>query len=111
MVSKNKDNKSRDKNQDVKIKKTYSNVSYVNTERPPPPADCPLPVLRKCDAIVPAHLSPVHTWVETLGQQDAEPLGLAQLHPDVFAVPPRSVFISRRSLTLCALFGFLLPIG
>ncbi|XP_070771710.1 large ribosomal subunit protein uL4m isoform X2 [Enoplosus armatus] len=47
------------------------------------------PVLRKCDAVVPAHLSPVRTWVETLERRDSEPLGLAQLHPDVFAVPPR----------------------
>ncbi|KAG7217894.1 hypothetical protein INR49_020785 [Caranx melampygus] len=58
-------------------------------KRPPPPADCSLPLLRKCDAVVPAHLSPVQTWVETLEKQDSEPLGLAQLHPDVFAVPPR----------------------
>ena len=27
--------------------------------------------------------------VETLEAQDAEPVGLAQLHPDVFAVAPR----------------------
>lgn len=57
--------------------------------RPPPPADCSLPLLRKCDAAVPAHRRPVQTWVDSLEQQDAEPLGLAQLHPDVFAVPPR----------------------
>lgn len=59
------------------------------TERPPPPADSSLPVLRRCDAVVPAHLSPAHTWVETLEQVDSEPLGLTELHPDVFAVPPR----------------------
>lgn len=58
-------------------------------KRPPPPADCPLPVLRSCDAVVPAHLSAVRTWVETLERQDGEPLGLAELHPDVFAVRPR----------------------
>ncbi|XP_042370510.1 39S ribosomal protein L4, mitochondrial, partial [Plectropomus leopardus] len=58
-------------------------------KRPRPPADCSLPLLRKCDAVVPAHLSPVQTWVETLERTDGEPLGLAQLHPDVFAVPPR----------------------
>ncbi|TMS23767.1 39S ribosomal protein L4, mitochondrial [Larimichthys crocea] len=58
-------------------------------KRPPPPADCSLPVLRKCDAVIPAHLSPVQTWVETLESRDSEPLGLAHLHPDVFAVPPR----------------------
>ncbi|XP_061583451.1 large ribosomal subunit protein uL4m [Cololabis saira] len=54
----------------------------------PPPADSSLPLLRKCDAAVPAHRSPVQTWVETL-EKDSEPLGVTQLHPDVFAVPPR----------------------
>ncbi|XP_004562283.1 large ribosomal subunit protein uL4m [Maylandia zebra] len=58
-------------------------------KRPPPPADSSLPPLRKCDAAVPAHLTPVQTWVESLERQDSEPLGVAQLHPDVFAVPPR----------------------
>ncbi|TWW59076.1 39S ribosomal protein L4, mitochondrial [Takifugu flavidus] len=60
-----------------------------SAERPSPPADCPLPVLRKCDAAIPAHLSHIQTWVETLEKEDSEPLGLAHLHPDVFAVPPR----------------------
>ncbi|XP_023267224.1 39S ribosomal protein L4, mitochondrial [Seriola lalandi dorsalis] len=64
-------------------------VDPARLKRPPPPADCSLPLLRKCDAVVPAHLSPVQTWVETLERQDSEPLGLAHLHPDVFAVPPR----------------------
>lgn len=64
-------------------------VDPGRSKRPPPPADCSLPLLRRCDAAVPAHLSPVQTWVETLESQNAEPLGLAQLHPDVFAVPPR----------------------
>ncbi|AWP05150.1 putative 39S ribosomal protein L4 mitochondrial [Scophthalmus maximus] len=64
-------------------------VDPARLKRPPPPADCPLPLLRKCDAAVPSHLSPVQTWVETLQRPDGEPLGLAQLHPDVFAVRPR----------------------
>ncbi|XP_068607320.1 large ribosomal subunit protein uL4m [Brachionichthys hirsutus] len=64
-------------------------VDPTRLKRPPPPADCPLPLLRNCDAIIPAHLSPVQTWVETLRTEDSEPLGLAHLHPDVFAVPPR----------------------
>ncbi|XP_029016332.1 39S ribosomal protein L4, mitochondrial [Betta splendens] len=64
-------------------------VDPARLKRRPPPADSPLPLLRKCDAVVPAHLSPVHAWVESLQSQDAEPLGLAQLHPDVFTVPPR----------------------
>ncbi|KAG7485373.1 39S ribosomal protein L4, mitochondrial [Solea senegalensis] len=64
-------------------------VDPARLKRSPPPADCSLPLLRKCDAVVPAHLSPVHTWVESLQSPDSEPLGLAQLHPDVFAVAPR----------------------
>ncbi|XP_034457098.1 39S ribosomal protein L4, mitochondrial isoform X2 [Hippoglossus hippoglossus] len=64
-------------------------VDPARLKRAPPPADSSLPLLRRCDAAVPAHLSPVHTWVETLETQDGEPLGLAQLHPDVFAVAPR----------------------
>lgn len=58
-------------------------------ERPPPSADCSLPLLRQCDAVVPAHLSPIHTWVESLEDVDSEPSGVAELHPDVFGVPPR----------------------
>lgn len=64
-------------------------VDPSRRKRPPPPADCSLPLLRRCDAVVPAHLSAVQTWVETLERPDGEPLGLTQLHPDVFAVPPR----------------------
>ncbi|XP_041640159.1 39S ribosomal protein L4, mitochondrial [Cheilinus undulatus] len=64
-------------------------IDPARLKRPPPPADCSLPLLRSCDAVVPAHLSPVQTWVETLESRDSEPLGLVQLHPDVFAVPPR----------------------
>nr|XP_040041496.1 39S ribosomal protein L4, mitochondrial [Gasterosteus aculeatus aculeatus] len=64
-------------------------VDPSRSKRPPPPADCPLPLLRSCDAVVPAHLSAVQTWVETLEARGSEPLGWAQLHPDVFAVAPR----------------------
>ncbi|XP_029352488.1 large ribosomal subunit protein uL4m [Echeneis naucrates] len=64
-------------------------VDPARLKRPRPPADGSLPLLRKCDADVPAHLSPVQMWVETLESPDSEPLGLAELHPDVFAVPPR----------------------
>lgn len=63
-------------------------VDPARLKRPPPPADCPLPVLRSCRS-VPAHLSPLLTWVETLEKSDGEPLGVTELHPDVFAVPPR----------------------
>ncbi|KAM4611782.1 large ribosomal subunit protein uL4m [Polymixia lowei] len=64
-------------------------VDPARSKRSRPPSDSTLPVLRKCDALVPSHLSPLNTWVETLEKQDSEPLGLAQLHPDVFAVPSR----------------------
>ncbi|MEQ2226188.1 54S ribosomal protein L4 mitochondrial [Ilyodon furcidens] len=64
-------------------------VDPARLKRPPPSADSLLPLLRECDAAIPAHLSPVRTWVETLENKDSEPLGLAELHPDVFAVAPR----------------------
>uniref|UniRef100_A0A1A8GM49 Large ribosomal subunit protein uL4m n=1 Tax=Nothobranchius korthausae TaxID=1143690 RepID=A0A1A8GM49_9TELE len=64
-------------------------IDPARLKRPPPPADCTLPLLRRCDSVVPAHLSPLQTWVETLDRSDAEPLGLTELHPDVFAVHPR----------------------
>ncbi|XP_061626254.1 large ribosomal subunit protein uL4m [Phyllopteryx taeniolatus] len=59
------------------------------TRRPPPPPDSPLPLLRSCDADVPAHRSAVRLWVDALEGRGGDPLGLAELHPDVFAVPPR----------------------
>lgn len=47
------------------------------------------PVLRKCDFPVPPHRRPVQAWVESLKDFDQERVGLAELHPDVFSVPPR----------------------
>lgn len=64
-------------------------VDPSRLKRPAPSPDCPLPVLRSCEAQVPVHLSPLRTWVETLMKEDDEPLGLTELHPDVFSVPPR----------------------
>lgn len=64
-------------------------VDPSRQKRAPPPPDSPLSILRSCDAVVPVHLSPVRTWVQTLMKPDDEPLGLTELHPDVFAVPPR----------------------
>ncbi|RVE76682.1 hypothetical protein OJAV_G00011410 [Oryzias javanicus] len=64
-------------------------VDPSRLRRPPPPPDCPLPLLRRCAAAVPAHLSPMQAWVESLQTEAGEPLGLAQLHPDVFGVNPR----------------------
>uniref|UniRef100_A0A4W6DW37 Large ribosomal subunit protein uL4m n=1 Tax=Lates calcarifer TaxID=8187 RepID=A0A4W6DW37_LATCA len=60
---------------------TEQNTGAAGIPLPPP--------VRSVMPVVPAHLSPVQTWVETLEKTDSEPLGLAQLHPDVFAVPPR----------------------
>lgn len=64
-------------------------VDPEKLKRPPPASDCSLPLLRSCSCRVPAHLRPLQAWVESLGQTDAKPLGLAELHPDVFAVSPR----------------------
>lgn len=64
-------------------------VDPARLKRPPPTPDSPLPVLRRCQAAVPAHLSPAHAWVDSVEAGQSAPLGVAQLHPDVFAVPPR----------------------
>lgn len=64
-------------------------VDPSRLKRPAPTLDSTLPVLRSCDTPVPAHLSPVRTWVQTLMKPTDEALGLTELHPDVFAVPPR----------------------
>ncbi|XP_047386111.1 39S ribosomal protein L4, mitochondrial isoform X2 [Sciurus carolinensis] len=47
------------------------------------------PVLRKCERPVPAHRRPVQAWVESLRGFEQERVGLAELHPDVFATAPR----------------------
>ncbi|XP_057699151.1 large ribosomal subunit protein uL4m [Corythoichthys intestinalis] len=59
------------------------------TKRPLPTPDTPLPLLRSCNTDIPAHRSPVRLWVDALEGQGDDPLGVAELHPDVFAVPPR----------------------
>lgn len=64
-------------------------VDPSRIKRPPPGPDSTLPVLRSCDTPVPAHLSPLRTWVQTLMKPNGEALGLTELHPNVFAVPPR----------------------
>ncbi|XP_036386047.1 39S ribosomal protein L4, mitochondrial [Megalops cyprinoides] len=53
------------------------------------PAGCELSVLRRCDIQIPVHLSAKQTWLESLRSQEDDQLGLVDLHPDVFAVPPR----------------------
>lgn len=47
------------------------------------------PVLRKCELRIPAHRRPVQAWVESLRGFEQERIGLAELHPDVFATAPR----------------------
>ncbi|XP_074836006.1 large ribosomal subunit protein uL4m [Carettochelys insculpta] len=47
------------------------------------------PVLRECGVPIPSHRIAVQAWVESLRHHDDTRLGLADLHPDVFAVMPR----------------------
>ncbi|XP_071275092.1 large ribosomal subunit protein uL4m isoform X2 [Agelaius tricolor] len=47
------------------------------------------PVLRSCSVPVPSPLSPVQAWVGSLRHPQDALRGLADLHPDVFAVTPR----------------------
>ncbi|KPP75994.1 39S ribosomal protein L4, mitochondrial-like [Scleropages formosus] len=53
------------------------------------PTDSSVPVLRKCDVVVPAHMKPQQAWVESLRNLEDDQLGVTELHPDVFAVHPR----------------------
>ncbi|KAM7026470.1 large ribosomal subunit protein uL4m [Acridotheres tristis] len=57
------------------------------SRRVPPPV--PSPVLRRCHVPVLSPLSPVQAWVESLRHPEDTLRGLADLHPDVFAVTPR----------------------
>ncbi|XP_066504445.1 large ribosomal subunit protein uL4m isoform X2 [Hoplias malabaricus] len=65
------------------------NLIGVPREKRASPSGSDLPVVRQCEADIPAHLSPIQTWCESLGSQDSEPLGVVDLHPDVFSVPIR----------------------
>ncbi|XP_011731444.1 large ribosomal subunit protein uL4m isoform X2 [Macaca nemestrina] len=56
----------------------------------------PEPVLRKVELPVPAHRRPVQAWVESLRGFEQERVGLADLHPDVFATAPRAMPRPRR---------------
>uniref|UniRef100_A0A2K5M001 Uncharacterized protein n=1 Tax=Cercocebus atys TaxID=9531 RepID=A0A2K5M001_CERAT len=53
----------------------------------------PEPVLRKVELPVPAHRRPVQAWVESLRGFEQERVGLADLHPDVFATAITAVQI------------------
>ncbi|MGH0159593.1 UNVERIFIED_CONTAM: hypothetical protein FKN15_008290 [Acipenser sinensis] len=55
----------------------------------PPAAGSGLPVLRQCEVEIPSHLTARQAWLESLRGYEDEQLGLVDLHPDVFAVPPR----------------------
>uniref|UniRef100_A0A2K6SJF1 Large ribosomal subunit protein uL4m n=1 Tax=Saimiri boliviensis boliviensis TaxID=39432 RepID=A0A2K6SJF1_SAIBB len=61
------------------------------TEKPEQVASegLPEPVLRKVEFPVPAFRRPVQAWVESLRGFEQERVGLADLHPDVFATAPR----------------------
>lgn len=63
-------------------------VELPRTKRSLTP-DCELPVLRRCQTAVPAHLTARRTWLESFQSREDDQLGLVELHPDVFAVPPR----------------------
>nr|XP_051694045.1 39S ribosomal protein L4, mitochondrial [Oryctolagus cuniculus] len=63
----------------------------LTAEKPQPAASPGLyePVLRKCELPVSAPRRPVQAWVESLRGYEQERVGLAELHPDVFATAPR----------------------
>ncbi|XP_055495510.1 39S ribosomal protein L4, mitochondrial [Leucoraja erinacea] len=64
-------------------------TNIIKKERKgPAPIDAGQPVLRKCEIAIPSHLKPRQAWLESLQEFD-EKLGVVELHPDVFAVPPR----------------------
>ncbi|KAJ8416027.1 hypothetical protein AAFF_G00380490 [Aldrovandia affinis] len=66
-----------------------SNLVELPRTRRPLPSGCELPLLRRCGADIPIHLSAKQTWLESLRSREDDQLGLVELHPDVFAVPPR----------------------
>lgn len=53
------------------------------------PLNADLPVLRRCEEDIAAHLTPKQALVESLASRDFKPVGLVDLHPDVFAVQAR----------------------
>nr|XP_014342330.1 PREDICTED: 39S ribosomal protein L4, mitochondrial isoform X2 [Latimeria chalumnae] len=69
--------------------RTQTNFLDVLQEEQYPPSDCSSPVLRKCGIAIPSYLAARQAWLESFRKYDDEQLGLIDLHPDVFAVPPR----------------------
>ncbi|KAK6489938.1 39S ribosomal protein L4 [Huso huso] len=63
-------------------------VGFSQTEMPPA-AGLGLSVLRQCEVEIPSHLTARQAWLESLRGYEDEQLGLVDLHPDIFAVPPR----------------------
>ncbi|XP_051528036.1 39S ribosomal protein L4, mitochondrial isoform X3 [Myxocyprinus asiaticus] len=66
-----------------------SNLIGVPRKKRAAPSGSDLPVLRRCEADIPTHLAATQTWLQSLGSCDSEPLGVVDLHPDVFSVPVR----------------------
>ncbi|XP_041959854.1 large ribosomal subunit protein uL4m [Alosa pseudoharengus] len=66
-----------------------SNLVDVPRAKRALPLNEDLPVLHRCAEDIPAHLASKQTWVESLASRDFKPLGLVDLHPDVFAVQAR----------------------
>uniref|UniRef100_A0A671Q575 Large ribosomal subunit protein uL4m n=1 Tax=Sinocyclocheilus anshuiensis TaxID=1608454 RepID=A0A671Q575_9TELE len=66
-----------------------SNLIGVGRQKRASPSGSDLPVLRRCGAVIPSHVAPVQMWLESLGSCDSEPLGVVDLHPNVFSVPVR----------------------
>ncbi|XP_005405642.1 PREDICTED: 39S ribosomal protein L4, mitochondrial [Chinchilla lanigera] len=64
-------------------------VRPVKEPEPERSAGVQEPVLRRCELPLPAHRRPVQAWVESLRGYEQARVGLAELHPDVFATEPR----------------------
>ncbi|XP_067416731.1 large ribosomal subunit protein uL4m isoform X1 [Emydura macquarii macquarii] len=73
-----------------KVPTTSPSVADAASQTEEPPlVTSSVPVLRDCRVAVPSHRTAVQAWVESLRHYDDRHVGLADLHPDVFAVMPR----------------------
>ncbi|GCC39850.1 hypothetical protein chiPu_0023655, partial [Chiloscyllium punctatum] len=65
-------------------------ANFIDIEKkgPPPSFESESPVFRRCEIAVPTHLKPREAWLESLRGYTDDKLGIVDLHPDVFAVPP-----------------------
>ncbi|XP_026516413.1 39S ribosomal protein L4, mitochondrial [Terrapene carolina triunguis] len=64
-------------------------VDAATQAEKPPLVTSSAPVLRGCRLAIPSHRTAVQAWVESLRHYEDRHVGLADLHPDVFAVMPR----------------------